>query len=207
MSADFEYTSDWFSGNQNTWQLIINHLRPEKILEIGSYEGRSACFLVERAACEKNIEIHCVDTWRGGDEHIQSHINMADVEGRFDRNVSVAQARAPHSVKFLKHKGESDLILSEMLGSLGKDYFDFIYVDGSHQAPDVLSDAIMSFKLLRKGGVLVFDDYLWKDDGPKGQNPLWGPKIAIDAFTNIFSQKLTVIRAALYQLYVMKTED
>ena len=38
---------------------------------------------------------------------------------------------------------------------------DFIYVDGSHQAHDVLCDAILSFKLLRVGGIVCFDDYLW----------------------------------------------
>jgi predicted O-methyltransferase YrrM len=39
--------------------------------------------------------------------------------------------------------------------------FDFIYIDGSHVAPDVLLDAAMSFALLKPGGILAFDDYDW----------------------------------------------
>ena len=37
---------------------------------------------------------------------------------------------------------------------------DLIYIDGSHLAKDVLSDAILSWKLLKPSGVMIFDDYL-----------------------------------------------
>ena len=37
--------------------------------------------------------------------------------------------------------------------------FDLIYIDASHYAPDVLSDAVLAFKLLKPGGILIFDDY------------------------------------------------
>ena len=36
--------------------------------------------------------------------------------------------------------------------------FDFIYIDGSHNGEDILSDAIESYKLLNKGGYIIFDD-------------------------------------------------
>jgi hypothetical protein len=64
-------------------------------------------------------------------------------------------------------------------------YFDFIYVDGSHQAPDVLADAFLSFRLLRENGVIAFDDYLWQEALPDGIDSIRCPKLAIDAFTNI----------------------
>jgi hypothetical protein len=40
--------------------------------------------------------------------------------------------------------------------------FDYIFIDGSHFADDVMLDAVMAWQLLRKDGVLVFDDYLWR---------------------------------------------
>ena len=51
---------------------------------------------------------------------------------------------------------------------------------------------------------MIFDDYLWKgEDG----NILKTPKLAIDSFVNIFSDKIYIIRKHLYQLYLIKTEN
>ena len=41
-----------------------------------------------------------------------------------------------------------------------KKFFDFIYIDGSHNGEDILSDAIEAFKILKKGGIIFFDDFL-----------------------------------------------
>jgi predicted O-methyltransferase YrrM len=97
--------------------------------------------------------------------------------------------------------------LAKLLASGKEGFFDFIYVDGSHQAPDVLCDAVMSFRLLRPGGIIAFDDYLWQEPLPYGADPIRSPKIAIDAFTNIYCRKITVLSMHLYQLYVRKLSD
>ena len=87
-------------------------------------------------------------------------------------------------------------------------HFDFIYIDGSHQAPEVLCDALLCFLLLKKNGVMVFDDYLWHEELSYGLDPIRSPKIAIDAFTNIFCRKIRIVsRAPLYQLYVEKISE
>jgi predicted O-methyltransferase YrrM len=78
--------------------------------------------------------------------------------------------------------------------------FDLIYVDASHYAVDVLTDAVLSFKLLKAGVILIFDDYLWAGD----ENIVYYPKIAIDAFTNIFSKHIKLIPAPLNQIYAVK---
>ena len=62
-------------------------------------------------------------------------------------------------------------------------------MDGSHAAPDVLTDAVMAFGLAKSGAVLLFDDYLWVDM----PGLLNRPKIAIDAFQTIFSEKCDLI--------------
>ncbi|HEX2816824.1 MAG TPA: class I SAM-dependent methyltransferase, partial [Phenylobacterium sp.] len=81
---------------------------------------------------------------------------------------------------------------------------ELIYIDGSHQAPDVLTDAVLAFQLLRVGGILIFDDYLWSHEGPGQQDFYNMPKPAVDAFVNIFQRRMTVIGAPLRQLYVRK---
>ena len=66
-----------------------------------------------------------------------------------------------------------------------------------------------SIKLLKKNGVIAFDDYLWQEQLPQeklpyGTDPIRCPKIAIDAFTNIYCRKLRIISIPLHQLYVQK---
>jgi len=48
-----------------------------------------------------------------------------------------------------------------MLRDLPHDHFDYISIDGSHEAADVLSDAVLSWPLLKTGGLICFDDYEW----------------------------------------------
>ena len=80
-----------------------------------------------------------------------------------------------------------------------KKYFDFIYIDGWHRAEDILKDAILSFRLLDKNGIMIFDDYLWTQP-----DILQAPKISIDAFTTIFSSKLEILKAPSQQIYIRK---
>ena len=72
----------WFCNNLNYLsnnfknKAIINH-----ILEIGSYEGRSALFFLQFFS---NSKITCVDTWSGSDEHLNYNFNI--IEENFDKN-------------------------------------------------------------------------------------------------------------------------
>jgi predicted O-methyltransferase YrrM len=160
---------------------------PKRALEIGSHEGRSACWTLKN--CPRLMSLYCIDVWRD-----------PEIERRFDDNI--AEAMEGSTVLFQKFKSPSVPKLAELLVHQSNG-FDFIYVDGSHTAPDVLADAVLSFELLKPGGLLAFDDYLWVEDN--GVNPLNAPKIAIDAFVNIYRQQLRVVSGMpLYQLYVQK---
>jgi len=205
---EFCFTNDWFeSSAKSVWDVLIPQIKPTKILEIGSFEGASACYLIGRCASERLIEIHCVDTWEGGVEHKDRDLDIISVEQRFLHNTQVACKNASYPVELMIHKGFSHLGLTKLLNENRSNYFDFIYIDGSHQAPDVLSDAILSFHLLKVGGVMVFDDYLWAEDMPYGRDPLRCPKPAIDAFHNIFFRKMEIMSAPLYQVYSRKLSN
>lgn len=199
----YDFTADWFSRFAEIWRQVLARHPAAKLLEIGSYEGRSACFLIEECARDRPIELHCIDTWAGGVEHDPQA--MAQVEARFDGNIECARAAAAHPVAFHKHKSASHPALIQLLAAGGAGDFDLVYVDGSHQAPDVLADAVLSFQLLKVGGVLIFDDYLWAMEPVGAQDAFNMPKPAIDAFVNLFQRKLSVLGAPLYQLYLVKT--
>jgi predicted O-methyltransferase YrrM len=200
----YNFTEDWFSVNIPVWTALIDQIQPARILEIGSFEGRSAVFVIERCAAARPIELYCVDTWAGGVEHVGKQ-NMSAVEQRFDQNIEAARDRARHPTAMHKIKENSFSALTGLLaaGMTGK--FDFIYIDGSHQAADVLADAVLSYALLRVGGALAFDDYLWSMEENGRQDPLNMPKPAIDAFVNIYQRRVRVVAGTpIHQLYLIK---
>ena len=203
-----EFTNNWFgSFGAPIWKSLLPQLKPKRVLEVGSYEGRSVCFLIERNTWADEIEVHCIDTWEGSFEHKTSGINMRSVENRFDANVDLVCRKTDSSVKLRKHKGSSDLILSGLLANGFSNYFDFVYVDGSHQAKDVLFDAVLAFKLVKVGGIIGFDDYTWSENLNYGKDPLRCPKMAIDAFTNIFFRNIRYLNTGCAQMYVIKDSE
>jgi len=203
LSESYELSCDWLSPNIPIWQQITDQLKPRKVLEVGAYEGGSTCWLIETCSAHHAIEVHAVDTWEGGDEH--QALDMGVIRKRFVRNVQLAQTRAANPVKLVEHVMQSDDALLKLVNEQGAGSFDLVYIDGSHRSPDVIVDAILGFKLLRSRGVMIFDDYPWKTDAPGTENPLNSPKMAIDAFTTLFSEQLDIVqRVPLYQLVVTK---
>lgn len=202
MADEYEFSVDWGADTAPVWRSMIASIKPRKVLEVGAFEGRSAVFMIEHAAPHGPLELVCIDTWSGGVEH--GALDMQSVEARFDRNIARAQAKFS-GVSVTKIKSDSAMALAQLLsGHAGS--FDVVYIDASHQAPDVLADAVLGFKLLRIGGVMAFDDYLWHLE-PGGQQDLLNmPKPAIDAFVNIHMRKLTVVAdAPLRQLFLVKS--
>ena len=178
---EYEFTQDWFSWNIPTWETMFKQLESRKnFLEIGCFEGRSTTWLIENALEDGGV-ICSVDTFEGGNEH--SEETMSGVKQRFEDNVTKALAKNPKVYADMMARQSHEamtLLLSR------KHQYDFIYIDGSHSGPDVLSDAIMAYHLCRVGGMIAFDDYLWGDPNDLIERP----KMAIDCFTNLFAKKV-----------------
>ncbi len=85
------------------------------------------------------------------------------------------------------------------LRTLPLESFDVIYVDGDHWAAPVLEDAVLSWRLLKPGGLLIFDDYAWQHD----REPPLRPLMALDFFTEVFRPHAEVVHRD-YQLILRK---
>ena len=200
----YDFSNTWFEGNRPQWDTFMEKFQPRMLLEIGSYEGASACYLIDTLAHDADIELHCIDTWEGSVEHTGQYPKLSLVEARFIKNTALAIAAAAKSVNLVVHKGKSDRHLPKLLGENMQERFDLIYIDGSHQAPDVLFDAVVAFKLLKPGGLMIFDDYLWHDPSLGSFDTLRNPKIAVDAFTNVYGHEVKILNAQLRQMYLIK---
>tara|TARA_B100000035_G_scaffold235371_1_gene203623 strand:- start:4956 stop:5627 length:672 start_codon:yes stop_codon:yes gene_type:complete len=196
----FNFNTNWNSVVQKHLDPIFEKFSIQTILEIGSFEGQSACYFSKKIT---NGEIHCLDTWKGDEDLREKKMDFNIIERNFDKNIKLANEINP-SVNFLKYKNESYKQLSKFIAQGKENFFDLIYIDGAHDSQNVLFDAVTSFKLVKEGGIIVFDDYLWEN---KDKNIINSPKFAIDSFVNIFSNKIYVIRHFLYQLYVVKISN
>jgi predicted O-methyltransferase YrrM len=186
---------DWFTYQLSLWVRLLKPLAGRaniRVLEIGTFEGRAAVWLLENVLTDPTSQLVCVDTFGGSDENrakLSVNTFLNGLHRRFINNIR-ATGRSDQVQVIV---GRSQTELRRLKGQ-----FDFIYVDGSHHAPDVIQDAIESFRLVKTGGLILFDDYEWTD--PAVPIP---PRPAIDAFLDIYRDQLRVVHRG-YQLCVQK---
>lgn len=171
IDAKGEFSEHWTSSLRELCEIVYGDARDQvrSVLEIGAYEGRSTTFL---ATFFPNTRIDTIDTFAGSDEH--KFLPAASrTEGVFDRNTAAFKAR------IRKHKGWSYDHLPRLRAAGSQ--FDVAFVDGSHFSDDIYVDTFYSWAMLKPGGVLIWDDYLWSEYA----NPLGDPRAAIDRFLEV----------------------
>jgi len=168
------FTEDWFTTHIQEWTRLLARFegRTARVLELGSYEGLSACFVLWRLP---DAHITCIDTFAGIAGYTPYGIATDDLERRFDKNVALVDASRVRKLVGTTHALLPRLVEEEQL-------YDLVYVDASHTALDVLADVALAWQLLARGGVMIFDDY---GGAPPGEDPLDYPKPAIDAFVEL----------------------
>jgi predicted O-methyltransferase YrrM len=182
-----EFTTDWFSTSIDGIQRTLrDYHRVSSILEIGSWEGRSACWFLDAFP---GARITCVDTFKGSTEH--AGLDIDGVKTRFLKNTAVFGDRVT------VREGES----SKMLYGLEPESFDVIYVDASHTEQDTLIDLVLAFGLLKKGGILLIDDYA-QPESARLSFP--GVRAAVDKFALVFSDRIRSVLCE-YQVHFVKT--
>ena len=156
---DGEFTTDWTTGNFTRWRRMLSPWRdqPLRILEVGSWEGRSAVFFLRFFA---RSTIVCIDAFN----------EFPEIEGRFDRNL------APFGTRVEKIKSVSFPAL-EALHAAGRT-FDLVYIDAHHFYEPVKANSLRAWPLTEPGSVIIWDDYGWGRGHPDEKRA----KTAVDEF-------------------------
>jgi hypothetical protein len=100
-----EHTVNWFNSARPVWDTLLPHFDARLVLQIGSYEDASACYMIDVMGQKAPLEIHCIVHWKGGAEHRAAAIDMAQVEQRFRRNTAISVSNSPFPVDLHIHKG------------------------------------------------------------------------------------------------------
>jgi hypothetical protein len=175
---------DWFSENVPNWRAWLGGWKKEglRALEIGSYEGRSACWLIENVLWMNRGTLECVDV----EIRPELYENVARLQETMRVGVWINEYTSAY---FWRH-----------LASHAR--YDLIYVDGAHDAASVFVDAAYAWQGLDVGGVLIFDDYRWTpklgEDGdtPEAIAEHGAPGPVIDAFLYAHAGRFEVLEDA-----------
>lgn len=178
---EISYTIDWF--NPQIFKVLDHYKLKDNVnfLEIGSFEGLSANYFIDNFLLGKNCFITCIDPFIKYGESTLTKMSEWDIyinESTYDKFINNTFKNRD---KIVLKRGLSVDILTTL-----EPIYDFIYVDGDHSEDAVWLDAIYSFKILRKDGIIVFDDYEW-NTGKKS------PKGAIDRFLREYRDLIEVI--------------
>ena len=180
---NYDFTQDYFTSNIPKWKEILKSFKGQPnihYLEIGVSEGRSSLWMLENILTHSTARITCLDIFVDNEKY-ERFLSNLEMSGFSDKTTMI--------------KGRSQISLR----ALPLSSYDIVYIDGSHTAPDVILDASLSWDLLKKSGIMIFDDYMWEWERP----PQDRPKIAIEAFLRIFKKELQVIHQE-YQILIKK---
>ncbi|WP_170061139.1 class I SAM-dependent methyltransferase [Spirosoma aerolatum] len=185
---EFSFTSDWTSSNYNNWETWFVPYRGQpnlRILEIGSFEGRSAVWFLENVLTHPSAQLVCVDPmpWPVNPPRPR-FIHNIQLTGKASQ-VTLLQERSEIALTQLPHAS-----------------FDIIYIDGAHDAINVLADGMYSWELLKVGGLMLFDDYLWEPDKPEYSRC----HRAIDLLIKHFGDRKTLMHQG-YQVLIRKEAE
>ena len=178
ITAKKDFSTYWFLNN---YKIFGNFLPSDlekkfKYLEIGSFEGMSALFVIN---FWKNSNVTCIDTWEMSDDKSQVlNYNFENVERKFDHNLK--------NYSHTKIKNSSTTALKDLKAN--NSFFDFVYIDGSHNGIDVYNDAKASFEILNNNGIIIFDDIINIYDSIEIQ-----PHNAFEKFYEINKKKIKIL--------------
>ena len=146
---EYIFTNTWFI-NSEIKELLFNYVNKStinKILEIGSYEGASACFFSDHLLDNQLSHITCVDPFSINDTtsplnnttkiHFYNNI-------RRSKNYNKVLVEEMYSTDFYKKNDKT---------------YNFIYIDGSHLLDNIITDFNNCLQIIEYNGIIWMDDY------------------------------------------------
>lgn len=128
-------------------KILTSIIKPQNILEIGTYTGYSALCLAEGAPESSKIVTIEID------DEMESFIRKYFVESKYGHKIELKIGDA-----------------LDIIQDYADDYFDLIFIDGNKR--DYCAYYNAAFDKLSKGGVILADNTLWNGKVVDEDNPI-----------------------------------
>jgi predicted O-methyltransferase YrrM len=180
--TSYEIVNNWFN------MINISHYknRPINYLEIGTFYGANILSVAISYGLHKNSKLYCVDPWEDYDNYPEYKDKQNVIYNSFLNNIENSGVKD----KIIINRGYSNI----KVPMFQDEFFDIIYIDGNHEPSYVLEDAVLCFRKLKKGGIMIFDDYGWGDT-----------QVGIDGFLSGYHKKIEMIGQRKMQIFLKKT--
>ena len=190
------YIMENFKGIQyrlaNNWYSHINLNDYNKCqinyLEIGCFYGANLLSVANSYGLHSDSKLYCIDPWEDYDEYPEYKTEQLSIFDSFINNINNSNCKE----KIIINRGYSNIEIPKF----EDDFFDIIYIDGNHNSEYVLEDAVLSFRKLKKNGIMIFDDYGWG-----------GPDLTqrgIDGFISGYHRKISYLGEKESQVFIKK---
>jgi cephalosporin hydroxylase len=169
---DFPFTdypndvyTQWGSEDPG-FRVVFDRIKPKLVIEVGSWKGGSVLHMADLAD-ELGLETQfvCVDTWQGS---LEFWLDQKDPTryGALDLMYGYPMVYFQFLANVCHANQQDRIIPFPQASQTAAKWFatrkilaDAIYIDGSHEYDDVLSDIGAYWSLVRSGGILFGDDY------------------------------------------------
>ena len=161
---------------QNTSDNILS-------LEIGVAAGDFSNQLLKTLSIREH---HMVDPWisEGDETRSQWFTNQTSAENSY----KFVQERFKNFPTQIIRDYSHNFLINELRSRVQK--YDLIYIDGDHHAEAVYLDLVLSWEILKPGGILAGDDYNWKS---KTTNKM-EVKMGAIKFEQTYSVKFNIVK-------------
>jgi predicted O-methyltransferase YrrM len=184
VGIQYRLADNWFNivdvNNYNNKQ--INYL------EIGTFYGANILSVANSYASHNDSKLYCIDPWEDYDEYSEYKNQQSTIYNTFIDNVEKSGVKD----KIVINRGYSNIEIPKFQD----EFFDIIYIDGNHEPEYVLEDAVLSFRKLKKNGIMIFDDYGWG-----------GPDLTqkgIDSFLSGYHKRICYLGQSQNQVFIKK---
>ena len=184
VGIQYRLADNWFEN------INVNSYKDKQInyLEIGTFYGANIISVAHTYGLYKDSKLYCIDPWEDYEEYPEYKKEQSTIYNAFINNIKNSGVKD----KIIINRGYSNLEIPKFQD----EFFDIIYIDGNHEPEYVLEDAVLSFRKLKKNGIMIFDDYGW--GGPDLT------KRGIDGFLLGYHKKIKIVGEKNTQVFIQK---
>jgi predicted O-methyltransferase YrrM len=149
------------NGNISVFELtvitqLVKNNQPKYIFEIGTFNGRTTMNLDHFSPGD--AVVYTLDLPK--EKLDATKFTIEEGDRKYVEKETIGERYLKQSKKIIQLYGDSGTFdFSPYYGKM-----DFVFVDGAHSAPYVECDTETAFKLIKKGGVILWHDYgVWRD--------------------------------------------
>jgi hypothetical protein len=186
----YSFSVNTFTPRIPSWTRHLGEFRGKPgihYLEIGTFEGRSALWMVENIFTHPTSKLTIIDAFQEhSHKRFLANMALSGEAGRF----TVLAGYSTHKIREVPFNS-----------------IDVAYIDGSGKGVVMLGDIVNTWNVVKVGGVIVISRYaltpeLRRAAGIRPGEP--GPHEAIDAFLKLYAPYIDVMEFQRNQVFVRK---